>query len=53
MRRALEKKGAVVVAQAAFGPEELEAKAGIFGPRAFGEGLARLATIKEAVKVSV
>ena len=53
MRRALEKKGAVVVAQAAFGPEELDAKAGIFGPRAFGEGLARLATIKEAVKVSV
>jgi len=53
MRRALEKKGAVVVAQAAFGPEELDAKAGIFGPRAFGEGLARLATIKEAVNVSV
>jgi glutamate synthase (NADPH/NADH) small chain len=53
MRRALEKKGAVVVAQAAFGPEELNAKAGIFGPRSFGEGLARLATINEAVKASV
>jgi hypothetical protein len=53
MRRALEKKGAAVVAQAAFGSEELDAKAGIFGPRAFGEGLARLATIKEAIEVPV
>ena len=53
MRRALEEKGAVVVAQAAFGPEELDAKAGVFGPRAFGEGLARLATTKGALKVSV
>ena len=41
MRRALAAKGAVVVAQAAFGPKELAVPTGVFGPRAFGEQLAR------------
>jgi flavodoxin len=40
MRRAFEEKGAVVVAQAAFGPKELGVKDGVFGPKAFGEELA-------------
>lgn len=53
MRVALEEKGAVVVAQAAFGPKELGVKGGIFGPRAFGEELARQATAKEETYVAV
>jgi len=47
MRRALEEKGAVVVAQAAFGSTELGANAGVFGPRAFGEELARSITARQ------
>ncbi len=39
MRRALEAKGAVVVAQAAFGPRELADTTGAFGPAAFGQEL--------------
>ncbi len=51
MRHALEAKGAVIVAQAAFGPKELSSRAGIFGPRAFGEQLARQITTKETMHV--
>ncbi len=43
MRRALEAKGAVVVAQAAFGPRELADTAAAFGPAAFGQELAHRA----------
>jgi NADPH-dependent glutamate synthase beta subunit-like oxidoreductase len=39
MRRAVEAKGAAVVAQAAFGPRELGPEAGVFGPAAFGAEL--------------
>jgi NADPH-dependent glutamate synthase beta subunit-like oxidoreductase/flavodoxin len=53
MRRALEEKGAVVVAHAAFGSEELDAHAGIFGPRAFGERLSRHVAIKKETRVFV
>jgi len=53
MRRALQEKGAIVVAQAAFGPKELDPKSGVFGPRAFGEGLTRLVTTDETMKVPV
>ena len=53
MRHALEQNGAVVVAQAAFSPKELKVPAGIFGPRAFGEELARRLITKEATDVSV
>ncbi|MFI5035638.1 MAG: FAD-dependent oxidoreductase, partial [Acidimicrobiales bacterium] len=45
MRRVLEEKGAVVVAQAAFGPKELGPRAGVFGPTAFGERLSRSSPI--------
>jgi NADPH-dependent glutamate synthase beta subunit-like oxidoreductase len=41
MRRALCDKGAVVVEQAAFGPRELMGEPSVFGPAAFGAGLAR------------
>jgi len=41
MRRALEDKGGVVVAQAAFGPKELSAPTSVFGPTAFGEQITR------------
>ncbi|MHB2024032.1 MAG: FAD-dependent oxidoreductase, partial [Mycobacteriales bacterium] len=40
MRRALEATGAVVVAQAAFGPRELGGHGGAFAPAVFGEELA-------------
>jgi glutamate synthase (NADPH/NADH) small chain len=53
MRQALEAKGAVVVAQAAFGPRELGGKAGIFGPAAFGRELARLASTAATPRVLV
>jgi len=53
MRQALEAKGAVVVAQAAFGPRELGAKAGVFGPAAFGRELARRTSIEATSRVSV
>ena len=51
MRRALEGKGAHVVAQAAFGSKELTAHAGAFGPRAFGEKLGRHIAVERAVPV--
>ena len=53
MRQALEAKGAVVVAQAAFGPRELEGKAGVFGPAAFGRELARRTSMEATPRVSV
>ncbi len=53
MRRALEATGAVVVAQAAFGPKELGTAGGVFGPRSFGEELANKATAKEETSVPV
>jgi flavodoxin len=53
MRRALEATGAVVVAQAAFGPKELGTTGGVFGPRSFGEQLASKATAKEETSVPV
>jgi glutamate synthase (NADPH/NADH) small chain len=53
MRRSLEDKGAVVVAQAAFGPKELDPRADVFGPRAFGEKLSRRVTVKKATAVLV
>ena len=53
MRRALEATGAVVVAQAAFGPKELGTAGGVFGPRSFGEQLASKATAKEETSVPV
>lgn len=53
MRQALEAKGAVVVAQAAFGPRELEGKEGVFGPAAFGRELARRTSIEATPRVSV
>jgi hypothetical protein len=53
MRRCLEEKGAVVVAQAAFGPKELDANSGVFGPGAFGRDLASTAPVSEASYVTV
>jgi glutamate synthase (NADPH/NADH) small chain len=53
MRRALEEKGAVVVAQAAFSPKELGAKGGIFGPKSFGEELAGHVTTKVQTYVHI
>jgi hypothetical protein len=53
MRQALEAKGAVVVAQAAFGPRELDGKAGVFGPAAFGRELARRTSMEATPRVSV
>jgi glutamate synthase (NADPH) small chain len=53
MRRAFEERGAVIVAQAAFGPQELGARAAIFGPRAFGEELARPTTAKRGIYTPV
>jgi len=53
MRRSLEEKGAVVVAQAAFGSKELDPHAGIFGPRAFGEKLSRRVPAKKVTRVLV
>jgi flavodoxin len=53
MRHALEERGAVVVAQAAFGPKELGTYAGIFGPRAFGEQLARPIAAKSEIYTPV
>ncbi len=53
MRRSFQERGAVVVAQAAFGPKELDAKAGVFGPRAFGEELALQIMTNEATYVPV
>jgi glutamate synthase (NADPH/NADH) small chain len=53
MRRALEATGALVVAQAAFGPKELGTAGGVFGPRSFGEQLANKATAKEETSVPV
>jgi hypothetical protein len=53
MRKAVEAKGALVVAQAAFGPGELGAEPGVFGPAAFGEELARQATIQAVSQVLV
>ncbi|MHB1509711.1 MAG: FAD-dependent oxidoreductase [Acidimicrobiales bacterium] len=53
IRRALEKKGAIVVAQAAFGPRETGSKPGAFAPVAFGEEIARRAVIESAGRVPV
>jgi len=53
MRQAIEAKGAVVVAQAAFGPRELGGKAGAFGPAAFGRELARRTSNEAAPRVFV
>jgi NADPH-dependent glutamate synthase beta subunit-like oxidoreductase/NAD-dependent dihydropyrimidine dehydrogenase PreA subunit/flavodoxin len=53
MRKAVEAKGALVVAQAAFGPGELGAEPGVFGPAAFGEKFARQATIQAVSQVLV
>jgi len=53
MRQALEAKGAVVAAQAAFGPRELEGKAGAFGPAAFGRELALRISIEATPRVSI
>lgn len=53
MRQAIEAKGAVVVAQAAFGPQELRGKAGAFGPAAFGRELARSASVEAVPRVFV
>ena len=53
MRQALEAKGAVVVAQAAFGPREVGGKAGVFGPAAFGRELARRTSIEATSRVLV
>jgi hypothetical protein len=53
MRRSLEATGAVVVAQAAFGPRELEGRAGAFGPTAFGQELARRISIEATPRVLV
>lgn len=51
MRQAVEAKGAVVLAQAAFGPRELGEK-GVFGPAAFGDELARRASIDAVTRTS-
>jgi hypothetical protein len=51
MRQAVEAQGAVVVAQAAFGPRELGGKAGAFGPAAFGRELARRTSNEAAPRV--
>jgi NAD(P)H-dependent FMN reductase len=53
MRSALEATGAAVIAQAAFGPKEVAAHAGVFGPRAFGAALAGRATPSQATHVLV
>jgi hypothetical protein len=53
MRSALEATGAAVIAQAAFGPNEVAAHAGVFGPRAFGAALAGRATPSQATHVLV
>ena len=53
MRRAVEVKGAVVVAQAAFGPGELGGNSGVFGPAAFGRELARRTSIEATPRVLV
>ena len=53
MRQAIEAKGAVVVAQAAFGPRELGGKAGALGPAAFGRELARRTSAEAAPRVFV
>jgi glutamate synthase (NADPH/NADH) small chain len=53
MRQAVEAKGAVVVAQAAFGPRELRGKTGAFGPAAFGRELALRTSIEATPSVPV
>ena len=53
MRRMFEEKGAVIVGQAAFGPQELSPRATIFGPRAFGEELALTMSAKRGIVTSV
>ena len=53
MCQALEAKGAVVVAQAAFGPRELGGRAGAFGPAAFGTEFARRTSNETAPRASV
>ena len=53
MRRALEASGAVVVAQAAFGPRELGAAEAVFTPAAFGEELVRRTSTEAAPPVLV
>ncbi|HEX9031494.1 MAG TPA: FAD-dependent oxidoreductase [Streptosporangiaceae bacterium] len=53
MCQAVEAKGAVVVAQAAFGPRELTGKPGPFGPAAFGRELARRTSVEAAPRVFV
>jgi flavodoxin len=53
LRREVEATGAVVIAQAAFGPKELGTAGGVFGPRSFGEELARKATAQEETSVPV
>ncbi len=50
---ALEKKGATVVARAAFGPRETKGKPGAFSPAAFGEEIARQAGIESVGRVPV
>lgn len=53
MRQAIEAKGAVVVAQAAFGPRELGGRAGAFGPAGFGRELALPTPVEAAPRVFV
>jgi glutamate synthase (NADPH) small chain len=53
MRRALEDRGAVVIDQASFGPKDLGANAGVFGPRTFGEKLVRRVALDDAAGVLV
>ncbi len=53
IRQAVEAKGAVVIAQAAFGPRELKGNAGAFGPAAFGRELARRNSNEAAPRVFV
>ena len=53
MRQAVEARGAVVVAQAAFGPRELRGKTGVFGPAAFGQELARRTSVDATSSVLV
>jgi len=53
MCQAVEAQGAVVVAQAAFGPRELGGMPGEFGPAAFGRELARRTSNEAAPRVFV
>ena len=52
MRTAVEAVGAIVVANAAFGPKELAASGGVFTPQSFGDDLARRIIAREEMSVS-